>query len=197
MWDTNYSTSELDEVLALQLLVAWAGEADEERKRLGWWKTDLVDEYAGGDFFARLLPLTQKWAALEAIREAAIRTDRSVRASGAQSDRIGTLFHWGFRFDECLAERLAYHKRSGKNPNDALPVLLEISSTAKFNQEDFEYALRPPDRNVSFDVTSIGRGLRVEIPSSPSRVARVLSAALIPITDSYPAPHYFMGGSVE
>ncbi|HEY5955223.1 MAG TPA: hypothetical protein VIV60_01670 [Polyangiaceae bacterium] len=34
----------IDKILAIQLLVAWAGEGRSEPKRLGWWDTDLVDE---------------------------------------------------------------------------------------------------------------------------------------------------------
>ena len=40
--------AQLDEILALQLTVAWAGEAAGEPPRLGWWKTDLVDKEGGG-----------------------------------------------------------------------------------------------------------------------------------------------------
>jgi len=58
----------LDEILALQFLVAWAGEGRCKPKRLGWWDTDLVDPDGGGDLLARLAPRTHAWAALEAVR---------------------------------------------------------------------------------------------------------------------------------
>jgi hypothetical protein len=34
----------LDKILALQIMVAWAGEGACEPKRLDWWRTDLIDE---------------------------------------------------------------------------------------------------------------------------------------------------------
>ncbi|KYF49442.1 hypothetical protein BE08_33000 [Sorangium cellulosum] len=52
------SPAHLDEILALQLTVAWASEAAGEPPRLGWWRSDLVDPEAGGDLFVRLLPRT-------------------------------------------------------------------------------------------------------------------------------------------
>ena len=42
----------LDQVLALQIMVAWAGEGICEPKRLDWWRTDLIDEF-------RIRPLKQ------------------------------------------------------------------------------------------------------------------------------------------
>ena len=41
--------SVLDDILTLQLTVAWAGEGLCEPKRLDWWKTDVIDEMGGGD----------------------------------------------------------------------------------------------------------------------------------------------------
>ena len=63
----------LDEILALQITVAWAGEGTCAPPRLGWWRTDLVDPAGGGDLLARLLPNTHAWAVFEAVRCAAIR----------------------------------------------------------------------------------------------------------------------------
>ena len=56
--------SELDQVLAAQLALAWAGEAGEE-PRLGWWRSDLTSEFGGEDLFQRLLPRTWRWATLQ------------------------------------------------------------------------------------------------------------------------------------
>ena len=60
--------AQLDEILALQLTVAWAGEAGGEPGRLGWWKSDLVDRKGGGDLFTRLVPRTAPWAGLILVR---------------------------------------------------------------------------------------------------------------------------------
>ena len=71
--------AELDEILALQFTVAWAGEAAGEPPRLGWWKSDLVDPEGGGDLFARLVPRTAAWASLALVRLAAQGVDAAAR----------------------------------------------------------------------------------------------------------------------
>ena len=38
------SPDKLDEILALQLSVAWVGEGRSQPRRLGWWQTDLIDD---------------------------------------------------------------------------------------------------------------------------------------------------------
>src|SRR5690349_12871798 len=70
----------LDEILSLQLLVAWAGEGHTDPPRLAWWRTSLIDEFGGEDLFARLMPRTWKWAVLEAARSAARTIDAEARA---------------------------------------------------------------------------------------------------------------------
>jgi hypothetical protein len=105
------SESALDEILALQFLVAWAGEGRCRPKRLAWWDTDLVDPDGGGDLFARLAPRTHAWAALEAVREAARQTDANARQRHGDPDRLRTIFFLGFEADETLSDRLAAHKR--------------------------------------------------------------------------------------
>lgn len=89
--------SDLDQILALQLTIAWAGEGLCQPARLGWWRTDLVDEAGGGDLFARLTPRLQRWSALEAARETARRIDEQKRREVAEPEKVRTLFHLGFR----------------------------------------------------------------------------------------------------
>ena len=93
-----------------------------------WWETDLIDEAGGGDFLARLLPQTHKWAALEAVREAARRTDAKACAKMADPDKMRTLFFLGFEVDEQLGDRFAAGKRSGLFPADALPLPLPLTA---------------------------------------------------------------------
>jgi len=100
----------LDAILALQLTVAWAGEAAGDPPRLGWWKTDLVDREGGGDLFARLVPRTAAWASLGLVRAAARRHDDAARAKLGGRDDLWTLFHFGFTIDEQLGDRLAHHR---------------------------------------------------------------------------------------
>ncbi len=47
---------ELDAVLMLQFFIAWAGEGLTDPSRLGWWSTQLLDEWGGEDLFKRLFP---------------------------------------------------------------------------------------------------------------------------------------------
>lgn len=67
------TNDELDEVLVLQLAIAWAGEADTDPTRMGWWRTSMCDEYGGEDLLKRLTPKTWEWAVLESARAAAKR----------------------------------------------------------------------------------------------------------------------------
>src|SRR5688572_31029354 len=102
---TQLSDVAIDAVLAMQLVIAWAGEGRCSPRRLGWWDTDLIDDAGGGDLFARLLPQTHVWASLEAVREAARRTDAKARAKMADPDKLRTLYFLGFELDEQLGDR--------------------------------------------------------------------------------------------
>lgn len=182
---TRHPTSTLDHLLTLQLAVAWAGEAGEE-PRLGWWRTDLHSEFGGQDLFERLLPNTAPWAVLQAVREAARRTDGQQRSRSHDPDRLVTLFRFGFELDEHLDERLADLKRAGVPPEQALPGLAEVV------QEDWEAeafaewvrAHGEPDHTAS----PSGRQVKTDT-HAPERLAAKLVAALAPFPDAYPMPH--------
>ena len=182
------SDTDLDRILALQLTVAWAGEGICEPPRLGWWKTDLIDEAGGGDLMARLLPKTHAWASLEAVREAASRTDAAARAGMSDPDKLRTLFFLGFEVDERLGERLALHKRSGVAADEALPLSLVLGT--ELSPEALEDALRLADGKVEHTVVPGGRQVRGQMPDEPADVVRRLASALLPLADSYPMPFY-------
>jgi hypothetical protein len=180
------TTPQLDALLTLQLAVAWAGERSSDAPRLGWWSTDMVSEYGGLDFFARLTPRTAPWAALEVAREAARRTDAAARSRDANPDRLRSLFSFGFEIDEQLADRLAFHKRSGKSPEQALPELGKL--LAHWDPDEFAaWAKSGPAAKTANEPT--GRRLTSAIPDDPVEIARRLVHALFPLTDSYPCPH--------
>lgn len=179
---------QLDEILAQQLTVAWAGEGACEPPRLGWWKTDLVDPAGGGDLFARLLPKTHAWASLEAVREAARRTDAEARARTPDPDGVRTLFFLGFELDERLDERLAFHKRSGVAPAAALPLRLELG--AAFSKGELEAALRMAGTGAEHKVVAGGRQMKDAVPDDPAAAVGRLAAALLPFADKYPMPFY-------
>ena len=178
----------LDLILAFQFTVAWAGEALCEPPRLRWWRTDLVDEFGGGDFMQRLAPRTHKWASLEAVREAARQADQRARKRTADSDRARTLYFWGFETDEALTERLRDLKWSQQEPAHALSLPLPLS--AEFNREQFEAALKTVAIETPYTVQSSGREIKATFPDDLEQAARMLLGAMQPLPDDYPAPFF-------
>jgi hypothetical protein len=179
----------LDAILAMQIVIAWAGEGRCSPKRLGWWDTDLIDEAGGGDFFARLLPQTHVWASLEAAREAARRSDAKARARMADADKMRTVYFLGFEVDEQLGDRLAAHKRSARAPSDALPLPLPL---VDFSKEKFTAAF--DEKDVAFATVPNGRQLKGLRPEAPDHLVKRLAAALVPLADQYPLPFYKLEG---
>lgn len=180
------SRSDIDLALTAQLVVAWAGEAGED-KRLGWWRSDLVSEYGGEDLFRRLLPSTWAWAVLQGAREAARRRDAHLRGQDHDPDRILSLFHFGFELDERIDERLQDLKRGGGEPHQALPGLAPIR--AGWNRDSF-YAWVGSHGEVTTTAAPVGRRVQGELPDSLAARVRQLVAALAPPADSYPLPHF-------
>jgi len=183
-------TAILDEILSLQLLVAWAGEGQTEPKRLGWWRTSLSDEFGGEDLFKRLMPRTWKWAVLEAARVAARIADAEARSHAADGDQLISLFHFGFELDEQLDDRLAELKRSEREPTEALPRL--TATRPPWNADAFLASLRGLGAAATAP-SSIGRRLKGSMPASPVEAARQLAAAMVPPGERYPAPHWKAG----
>jgi hypothetical protein len=179
----------LDAILAMQLTIAWAGEGRCSPKRLGWWDTDLIDDAGGGDLFARLLPQTHAWASLEAVREAARRTDAKARGKMADPDKMRSLYFLGFEVDEQLGDRLAAHKRSGKKPAEALPLPLPL--TAEFSKDKLVATLQG---EVLFTTVPNGRQLKGQRPDAPDALVKRLAAALVPLAEQYPLPFFKLEG---
>lgn len=179
--------SVLDQLLATQLAVAWAGESGEP-PRLKWWRTDLASEFGGEDLFKRLLPHTWRWAVLEGAREAARRRDAELRAGDADPDRLITLFRLGFEIDEHIDERLADLKRAGAAPVDALPALREVVGSGWSKTGFADWVGGHGEATV---VTApVGRRLKGNPPESVELLVSKLTAALHPLADAYPMPHY-------
>jgi hypothetical protein len=182
--------SELDRVLAAQLVIAWAGESGEE-PRLGWWRSDLTSEFGGEDLFQRLLPRTWRWATLQSAREAARRRDAEARARDHDPDRIVSLFRFGFEVDERLDERLQEIKASGKEPLQSLPSLGEVISKDWQAKRFADWVRAHGD--ADFVKAPIGRRLKGQPPESLDLLVQKLIAALMPLADEYPLPHYRRG----
>lgn len=183
---TPIPMSDIDLALTAQLVVAWAGEAGEE-KRLGWWRSDLVSEFGGEDLFQRLLPSTWRWAVLQGARETARRRDAELRRQDHDPDRILSLFNFGFDLDERIEERFQDLKRSGQAPQEVLPGL-SVMSNGWDNVSFFEWVNGHGDAETS--VTLVGRRLKGAMPVGLDQLIRRLVAGLAPASENYPLPHY-------
>ena len=188
---TAVPTSDLDQALTAQIVVAWAGESGED-PRLGWWRTDLISEFGGEDLFRRLLPQTWEWALLQAVREAARRKDEELRRQSSGADRLISLYRFGFELDELIEERLQTHKRSGLKPHEALPDLFHGMGGERgghWSQEDFLYWVEGHG-TAEATTTPSGRLIKGSLPGSLDQKVRRLVAALAPLGESYPLPHF-------
>jgi hypothetical protein len=188
---TPLSEAALDEILALQFLVAWAGEGRCKPRRLGWWDTDLVDPEGGGDLLARLVPRTHAWAALEAVREAARQTDAKARERHGEPDRLRTIFFLGFEVDEKVSDRLAAHKRASRPPAESLPLPFPLDG--QWSQDKALAAFSPGKPPAFSAVPPVGRQLKGDPPASANDLVRQLVAALVPPADAYPLPFFRVG----
>lgn len=183
------TNEQLDEILIIQLTIAWVGEANTDPPRLGWWRTGMCDEFGGQDLLKRLTPKTWQWAVLESARAAAVLVDDRARDRTENPDNLLTLFRLGFEADEQLDERLFELKQSCVPPSEAYPDLAEIT-------EDWSV-----DRLVSwlgdfgesdYSSTTTGRRLKGKAPNDLCEVTKKLAAALLPLDKEYVLPHFRM-----
>ncbi len=179
--------SQLDEVLKLQLIVAWAGETNVTPPRLGWWRTGMSDEFGGEDLLRRLTPKTWEWAVLESCRAAAVIVDDAARRNAEDADHLVSLYRLGYEVDERLDERLYELKLEGKPPTEVFPEFAELCS--EWSQEHFESWVRKC-ADTRYTGTAIGRRIIGEIPADLSVAARQLVAALAPVAGNYGLPHF-------
>ena len=182
------AVTDLDDILAIQLSVAWAGEGRCEPRRLGWWDTDLIDPRGGGDLMARLLPRTAAWAGLEAVREAAMRVDRKARGALPDPDKVRTLYFLGFAIDEQLGDRLRQLKLGGQLPSKALHVLADPLGV--FDPIGYADALQALASEKAYTVVPAGRQMRAALPDSPVVLVHALAACLAPFQPNYPMPFF-------
>ncbi len=185
--------SELDYALTAQLVVAWAGEAgnkadDPGSCRLAWWPSHLMAEYGGAYVFGKLTPHTASWAVLQAVREVARRADASLRAHEYDPDRILSLYSLGFETDERLDERMQDLKRSGRAPEEALPGLAEFTR-GEWTRDAFA-TWAGSVGEVDFAAVPSGRRIKAALPPSLEQTIGTLLGALLPLTATYPMPHF-------
>ncbi len=179
----------LDEILSLQLAVAWAGEGAGEPARLGWWNSDLVDREGGGDLFARLTPRTAAWASLILVREAARRVDAAAREQSGLGERGLTLFHLGFTADEHLDDRLAFHRQQVHEPAHVFGEGFFVGGN--WSKAAFEARLAGFG-HPKVEITPSGR-LIVATKAQGLELTRLLAAALLPLSAKYPLPYVEAG----
>ncbi len=184
------NNDQLDKILSFQLVIAWAGEADTEPKRLGWWRTGMCDEFGGQDLLKRLTPKTWEWAVLQTARVAAKRVDDRARSRAEDPDNLLTLFRLGFEVDEQLDERLVELKQSGVSPNEAFPNLAEICES--WSAERLTSWLDTFGESGSTP-TATGRSLKGKAPADLCVAAKKLAAALLPLDKEYVLPYFRMG----
>jgi hypothetical protein len=129
---------------------------------------------------------------LQAVREAARRKDEELRAKASDPDQLVTLFRFGFELDELIEERLQTHKKSGISPQKALPGLLEQLGSSLYEDWDRSHFQLWVDAHgpVQADAVPIGRQLKGVAPAGLERRVQQLLAALAPLGDSYPLPHF-------
>jgi hypothetical protein len=184
---TLLPTTSLDSILTAQIAVAWAGEGGEQ-PRLRWWQSDLISTYGGEDLFSRLLPSTWKWAIYQGAREAARRRDAARQAQVNDPDRLVTMYNLGFEIDERIEERLLDLKRATSDPLKALPGLKGVIRL-DWSRDDFADWVRGHG-SVEYDDLPAGRRLKGEPPESLDLLVNHLVAALDPLEEEYPRPHY-------
>ncbi len=106
-------------------------------------------------------------------------------------DSLLSLFRLGFEVDERLDERFQELKSSGKNPVEALPALGEVVGE-RWQREKFGEWVSAHGKADAV-TTPAGRRLKGEPPESLALLVQKLVAALAPLGDEYPLPHFRRG----
>jgi hypothetical protein len=181
--------SMLDGVLALQIVVAWAGEGGGDAPRLRWWNSGLTDRDGGGDFFERSAPATSRWAMLDAVRRAATIVDQRIRrAHMAAHDQVRTIYHLGYTVDEALNERLRVLKQAGEEPSAVLNFPFDLDG--EFDQGAFDRFVDSLGDVPRPKIAPVGRELPGRPPQGLELMMRHLVGALRPLPGEYPMPFY-------
>ena len=188
---TGPFASEIDAILSAQLIVAWAGETgnsdDTTTKRLGWWRTDLVGDGAEYEL-EELLPSTYRWVQYQAVREAARLHDAAVRNKDNDPDRLLTLYSLGFAIDEKIDDRLRELKLAGTDPHESLPILAELTADGWDSSRFAGWA--GSNGPASSTTVPAGRRLKGQAPEDLREITSRLLAGLVPLSETYPMPHF-------
>jgi len=182
------TTHQIDRIVAIQFIVAWAGESAEEPERLGWWQSDLVDQIGGGGFLKRLLPGTHQWASLQSVRKIAQKVDSKARLQLPNPDLVRTIFFWGFDIDHRIEDRIRHLKAEQVAPQDALELPFELGSD--WSEDTFLNYLNELDVDGSYTEKREGRELKNPEHGSQVEAIKQLAKALAPFQASYQLPYF-------
>jgi hypothetical protein len=147
-----------------------------------------MSDYGGEDLFKRLLPNSWDWAVVQVVREAARRHDAQMRAKVHDPDTVVSLYRMGFSVDERADERLMELKRSGLAPGVVFPRFGDLVAES-WRRERFDEWVRDHGEAI-YEAAPAGRQIKGPTPSSLELTVRQLVAALAPLTDRYPLPHF-------
>ena len=98
------------------------------------------------------------------------------------------MFGLGVETDRRLEERLADLVRTGRTPTESLPVLAEWVDQ-KFDREAFAAWLQKLAEPTT-TTAPVGRRIQGNPPEDLEALSRALAAALLPLGDAYPLPHF-------
>jgi hypothetical protein len=128
----------------------------------------------------------------QGVREAARRVDEGRRKQDHDADRLVTLFGLGFGLDERLEERFQVLKRGGGEPTAALPGLADFLGQPWSTEHFAEWV--STHGKADFTAAPAGRKIKGLMPGSFEDQVRQLVAALSPLSDAYPLPHFRRSG---
>lgn len=173
----------LDDILALQILVAKAGETE----RLNWWRIDATDEAGGGDFFQRLVGSLSPMASTEAALKGAAAKELEIMQNASIDHEMVSLFHLPGELQIQVQERWGFYKKHPEQLPEALQQLIAHDWT--FESSAFEATLAGIDK-PSYERSPLGRKVRGSQPTDPIDLVKNLAAVLLPLDTTYPLPYY-------
>ena len=184
-------TNTLDQILAIQILIAWAGEGGDE-PRLDWWKSEVLSEFGGFSTLQELMPNTALWLACKAAREIAKREDEKRRKTSSDSDQIYTIYRLGFEIDEQLEHQLSdlIHAKSSLSILFKDIPWVEDLTEQEWEQDGFDKWLRSLGERGTHKDEPTGRRIVGSAPEDILTRVQKLANHLSPLSKNYPMSYY-------
>ena len=181
--------TDLDKVLAMQIALAWAGE----KYRLGWWPSDVTERNGGYTQLQDLAPSSATWLALKTVREIAKRVDKETRSRSKHPDDIYTIFRLGFDVDDLLNKRLTHHIHAQAPIHILLKHIkwLHDPIHQPWHQDELQVWIKTlTPQSTSHEHISLGRRIKASRPQNIVGHSIILMRLLLPLTHTYPMPHF-------